>query len=193
MSNYLPSTSCFKIKNGLLCNILLQERLITAKNSALVDITTVSWCLLRVHLIIILVRKLHRFNACNLWLLIGQIYTWDNYKRHSLTRSEDSVMRKDFLSILRFLVATIIANIAKNIYRCYNIVKIPNIFCRWYTTADVRNSLIKAFMKFYCCLVKVNACNVVKYQSNTSSYRENDKLNYHCKKNNQEWLSFLVL
>lgn len=38
MSNYLPSTSCFKIKNGLLCNILLQERLITAKNSALVDI-----------------------------------------------------------------------------------------------------------------------------------------------------------
>ena len=41
MSNYLPST-CFKIKNGLLCNILLQERLITAKNSALVDITTVS-------------------------------------------------------------------------------------------------------------------------------------------------------
>ena len=42
MSNYLPSTSCFKITNGLLCNILLQERLITAKNSALVDITTVS-------------------------------------------------------------------------------------------------------------------------------------------------------
>ena len=102
-------------------------------------------------------------------------------------------MRKDFLSILRFSVATIIANIAKNIYRCYNIVKIPIIFCRWYTTADVRNSLIKAFIKFYCCFVKVNACNVVKYKSDTNSYRENDKLNYHCKKNNQERLSFLVL
>lgn len=72
-------------------------------------------------------------------------------------------MRKDFFSILCFLVVIIIVNIVKNIYCCYNIVKILIIFCRWYIIVDVRNSLIKVFMKFYCCFVKVNVCNVVKY------------------------------
>ena len=80
----------------------------------------------------------------------------------SLNRRIVSSVETSFESTGLFSVAITIVIIAKNVYRSYNIVNIPIIFCRWHTTADVRNSLIKAFVKFYSCLVKVNACNVVR-------------------------------